>query len=47
MSAFLAANPRGKRGAHKYVREDFDLDLSEIRDRFSEYCTAFDVPLST
>ena len=47
MSAFLAANPRGKRGVHKYVREDFDLDLSEIRDRFSEYCTEFDVPLST
>jgi hypothetical protein len=46
MSAFLAANPRGKRGVHKYVREDFDLDLSEIRERFSEYCSEFDVPVA-
>ncbi len=46
MAAFLAANPRGSRGVHKYAREDFELDLAEIRERFSEYCSEFDVELS-
>ena len=46
MATFLAENPRGSRGVHSYMREDFDLDLDEIRERFSEYCIEFDVPLS-
>jgi hypothetical protein len=46
MASFLAANPRGSRGVHRYTREDFGLDLGEIRERFSEYCDEFDVPLS-
>ncbi len=46
MRAFLAANPRGSRGVHRYQPEDFDLDLDEIRERFSGYCRQFDVPLS-
>ena len=46
MRAFLAANPRGSRGVHRYRREDFGLELPEIRERFSEYCAEFDVPLS-
>ena len=46
MARFLAANPRGSRGVHRYVLEDFDLDLGEIRERFSDYCTEFGVPLS-
>ena len=46
MKGFLEANPRGSRGVHRYVREDFDLDLDEIRERFSKYCAEFDVPLS-
>jgi hypothetical protein len=45
MRAFLAANPRGSRGKHRYVREDFGLSLDEIRERFADYCAAFDVPL--
>lgn len=46
MEVFLAANPRGSRGVHRYGREDFDLDLDEIRERFSDYCLEFDVPLA-
>ena len=46
MKAFLATHPRGRRGMHRYVREDFDLELDEIRERFSNYCSEFDVPLS-
>jgi hypothetical protein len=45
MAAFLAANPRGSRGVHRYEPEDFDLDLGEIRERFSGYCSEFDVSL--
>ena len=46
MEAFLAANPRGSRGAHRYVLEDFDLDLHEIRACFADYCSEFGVPLA-
>lgn len=46
MTGFLEANPRGSRGVHRYVREDFGLDLGEIRERFSDYCNEFDVPLA-
>lgn len=46
MTAFLAANPRGNRGVHRYVLEDFDLSLGEIHERFSEYCSEFQVPLA-
>jgi len=47
MSAFLAANPRGSRGVHRYVREDFGLDLEDIRRRFADYVDEFGVALST
>lgn len=46
MQAFLAANPRGSRGAHRYELADFDLDLGEIRQRFADYCREFDVPFA-
>jgi hypothetical protein len=46
MTSFLAENPRGARGVHRYAREDFRLDLQAIRERFADYCDEFDVPLS-
>ncbi len=46
MSSFLAENPRGSRGVHRYEREDFGLDLEDIRVRFAEYVDEFDVALS-
>jgi hypothetical protein len=46
MRRFLAANPRGSRGVHRYLREDFGLSLDEIRSRFGDYCRAYDIPLS-
>jgi hypothetical protein len=45
MRAFLADNPRGKHGTHRYELDDFGLKLGEIRERFARYCSAFDVPL--
>jgi hypothetical protein len=46
MSAFLAANPRGSRGVHRYAPEDFGLQLEGIRTRFAEYVDEFDIALS-
>lgn len=46
MRAFVAANPRGKHGAHKYTLDDFGLELGEIRERFAAYCAEYDVPLA-
>ena len=43
MRAFLADNPRGKHGTHRYELEDFGLGLGEIRERFSAYSQALDV----
>ena len=45
MRAFLADNPRGKFGPHRYALEDFGLDRGTIRERFEPYCRAYDVPL--
>lgn len=47
MSAFLAANPRGSRGIHRYVRQDFGLELDEIHERLSDYYDEFDIPRTT
>jgi hypothetical protein len=33
MRAWLAANPRGKRGSHRYSLEDFGLDPADLRRR--------------
>jgi len=43
--AFLADNPRGKHGAHRYEIEDFGMTLGQIRERFEGYCRAYDIPL--
>ena len=45
MRAFLADNPRGKHGAHRYEIEDFGMTLGQIRERFEGYCRAYDIPL--
>jgi hypothetical protein len=43
MRTFLAANPQGKHGAHRYDLGDFGLALGEIRERFAAYCEAHGV----
>jgi hypothetical protein len=45
MRRFMAENPRGKHGAHRYELDDFGLALGEIRERFRDYCEAHDVRL--
>jgi hypothetical protein len=45
MRSFLANNPRGKHGAHRYEIEDFGMTLSQIRERFDGYCSEYGIPL--
>ena len=45
MRSFLASNPRGKHGAHRYEAEDFGMTPREIRERFAGYCSEYHVPL--
>lgn len=45
MRSFLANNPRGKHGSHRYELEDFGISLDFIRERFAAYCDTYDIPL--
>jgi hypothetical protein len=47
MQAYLAANPRGQYGAHRYSLEDFGLDRATLRPRFSGYCERFKIPTTS
>jgi hypothetical protein len=44
MRRYLAANPRGKHGAHTYRLEDYGLDADERRAAFDFYTQRFAVP---
>jgi hypothetical protein len=46
MRSFLAQNPRGKHGSHRYQLEDFGVTLGQIRTRFEGYCSAYEIPLA-
>jgi len=43
MSAFLAANPKGKHGVHRYTLEQFGLSRAAEAARFKRYCERFDI----
>jgi hypothetical protein len=45
MRSFLANNPRGKHGSHRYELEDFGTSLDFVRERFAAYCNTYDIPL--
>ncbi len=42
--AYLAAKPRGRHGAHSYRFEDLGLDHAEMRAKFANYMSHFNVP---
>lgn len=46
MTAFLAANPKDKHGAHRYTLEQFGLDRAALTRRFARYCDRFEIPLA-
>jgi hypothetical protein len=37
MHAWIAQNPQGKFGKHRYSAEHLELDTAEIRRRFADY----------
>ena len=43
MRAFLAANPQGKHGQHRYTLEQAGLDPAEVRERFRFYSEHYNV----
>ena len=43
MRDWLARNPQGKHGAHRYSLADFGLDRAAVDARFGEYCRRFGV----
>jgi len=47
MNAFVAANPRGKHGTHRYCLDDFGLDREKERVRFADYCERFAIATKT
>ena len=44
ITAYVAANRKGKFGAHRYDIGDFGLDASELPQRFAPYVARYDVP---
>ena len=44
MQAFLARNPQGKHGAHRYRLEDFGLDPDALARDFAPYRDRFAIP---
>lgn len=42
--AYLDAKPRGRHGAHAYSVEHLGLDHAEMRSKFANYMTRFDIP---
>jgi hypothetical protein len=45
IGAYVAANRKGKFGAHRYDIADFGLDEAELRERFGPYVARYDVPV--
>ena len=45
MADYVAANPKGKFGSHRYDLAEFGLDESEVLARFAQYVERYEVPL--
>lgn len=44
MRAFLANNPQGKHGSHKYSLDEYGWTKARVREHFREYYRAFNIP---
>jgi hypothetical protein len=44
MNAYLATNPQGQHGRHRYRASDYAIDADVLRARLSPYLAHFDVP---
>ncbi len=45
LSAWIAANPKGKRGRHDYRLADYGLDFSAVNAGFAAYRSRFAIPM--
>ena len=45
METCLAANPKHKRGKHKYDSAEFGLSEAGVRHHFREYGERFEIPI--
>lgn len=45
IAAYVAANPKGKHGAHRYDLGEFGLTPDGMRERFAGYIERYEVPL--
>ena len=43
MRAFIAENPQGKHGVHRYAPEEYGLDVPRERERFARYTERFGI----
>ena len=43
VSAYVAANPKGRFGTHGYRLEDYGLQADELRERFADYVKRYDI----
>jgi hypothetical protein len=45
MNHYIETNPKGKHGSHSYSLEDYGLTSDQIRERYSDYCERFSIPV--
>jgi hypothetical protein len=43
MRAFIAENPKGKHGVHRYTPEEYGVDPEAVRREFRGYIERFDL----
>jgi hypothetical protein len=43
MRAFVAANPQGKHGVHRYRASEYGLEPAQERERFRRYTERFGI----
>lgn len=47
MNAYMADNPKGKHGRHSYALEDYGLCAGQVKERYADYCSRFDIPVKS
>lgn len=47
MNAYMDDNPKGKHGRHSYALEDYGLSAGQVKERYADYCSRYDIPVRT
>ncbi len=43
MRTYMADNPKGKHGRHRYALEDYGLSAGQVKERYADYCRRFNI----